>query len=67
MRLEGKKGNVWEKVEPEGYGRPVDLSNYMLRHRFETIKKHMSYLFADERKKGSDPWWQLVGGIDGFN
>ena len=27
----------------------------------------MSYLFADKRKKGSDPWWQLVGGIDGFN
>ena len=39
----------------------------MKQSRFNFIKSHMAYVFADEGLKGHDEWWQVMGGIDCFN
>ena len=68
-RLYGRKGNIWDGKEnpPIGILPHVDYSCHMKKSRFNFIKTHMAYVFADEGLKGHDEWWQVVGGIDGFN
>ena len=45
----------------------MDLSRHMKEHRFIDIKRFIPFLFADESKKATDPWWQFSGGIEGYN
>ena len=68
--LEGKKGcELWqsEDQETEGYQTQVDISRYMTLHRHRQIRKYFHHLFSDPKKKATDPWWQVSGGIEEFN
>ena len=67
-RLEGRRGGkLWDRSEPDGYGSKVDLSRHMKEHRFLDIKRFVPFLFVDESKKGTDPWWQFSGGVESYN
>ena len=67
-RLDGRKGGrLWDRMEPEGYGAKVDLSRYMKEHRFVDIKRFVPFLFADESKKDTDPWWKFCSAVDKYN
>ena len=66
--IEGRDGTLWDKEEPEGYGKKVNMSDHMKEYRFKKIRSYMGYLFADENKKNEgDPWWPFSAGIDTFN
>ena len=39
----------------------------MSKGRFEAIKKYIPYVFAKWDDKDTDPWWQVTGGVEGFN
>jgi hypothetical protein len=45
----------------------VDYSKYMVKKRFNEICSYIPFLFADNSKKGEDPWPQIMMEIDGFN
>jgi hypothetical protein len=66
-RIEGRKGNMWDRTEPEGYGVKVDMGNYMVEHRFKAIREFIPFLFADESRKENDPWWQFSKAVDDYN
>jgi Transposase IS4 len=66
-RIEGRKGDVWDKHEPEGYGTKVDMSYLMTRNRFREIRKWIPFLFADDKNKETDDWWQFSGAINLYN
>ena len=44
-----------------------DFRQYMSRTRFEDIRKHIPATIAKKEAHGSDPWWQLRGGVERFN
>ena len=68
-RLEGRVGTLWDTdtKSPDGILRNVNYSKHMSRTRFNEIRHYMAFLFADKSQKGKDDWWQVLGGIDGFN
>ena len=66
-RIWGRTGNVWDKEEPEGYEPTIDCTNDMTKGRFDDIKKYIAYIFANWDAETMDPWWQVAGGVDGFN
>jgi len=68
-RLEGRVGTLWDTDtrSPDGILRNVNYSKHMSRTRFNEIRHYMAFLFADKSQKGKDDWWQVLGGIDGFN
>lgn len=66
-RLEGRKGNVWDKNEPEGYGKKVDMRKYMVQDRHRAIRNWMAYLWADASQEGTDEWWPVRQGITLYN
>ena len=67
-RIEGRKGEkLWDRLEPEGYGRKIDMSPYIKQHCFKEIKKYIPYLFSKEEDKQHDPWWQFASAIDAYN
>ena len=63
----GRKGNMWDRDEPEGCTKKVDLSEFMLEYRHGQIKRYIPYLWADNQRKGNDPWWQFSKAVDKFN
>ena len=68
--LEGKKGSeLWHGNEDqgEGYRSQIDISRFMTSYRHAQIRKYFPYLFANEDKMATDPWWQVSEGIDQFN
>lgn len=68
--LEGKKGSdLWQgsEAEGEGYRSQIDVSRHMTNYRHRQIRKYFPYLFANEDKKQTDPWWQVSQGIEDFN
>ena len=67
-RLEGRKGGrLWDRLDPEGYGSKVDLSAHMKQHRFVDIKRFIPFLFANESKKETDPWWRFSSAVSMYN
>ena len=58
---------MWDRHEPEGYGKKVDMSEYMPHYRFESIQQYIPFMFADEERQGMDPWWQFSEAIEEFN
>jgi hypothetical protein len=66
-RIEGRKGDMWDKNEPERYGKKVDLSLFITRSRFTDIRQWKPFLFADEAKKEFDDWWQFSGAVKLYN
>ena len=58
---------MWDKEDPEGWDYKVDMSEYITNSRMKEMKKYMSYLFADNNRKESNPWWQFVGAVEAFN
>jgi Transposase IS4 len=54
-------------MDSEGYGKLVDMSEYMVQYRFNEIRKFIPYLFADNTREANDPWWQFSKGIDEYN
>jgi Transposase IS4 len=66
-RIEGRKGDMWEKNEPEGYAKKVDLSSFMTRSRFTDIRKWIPFLFADDAKREIDDWWQFSEAVNLYN
>ena len=67
--LEGKKGSeLWQdEKETEGYRSQIDMSRHMTLYRHKQIRRFFHYLFSNEEKKATDPWWQVSGGIEEFN
>jgi hypothetical protein len=50
--VEGCKGNLWDRHETEGGTRgKVDMSEHMPEHQFDQIRKHMPFLWENNRKK----------------
>ena len=45
----------------------TDYTKYMGHRRFKDVRTYMCFCFADTNKEGTDVWWQIIGGIDGFN
>ena len=45
----------------------VGVSLYMKEHCFLDIKQFVPFLFADESKKDSDPWWQFCCTVESYN
>ena len=39
----------------------------MTRTRFNEIRQYMAFIFADKSLEGKDDWWQIMGGVNGFN
>jgi hypothetical protein len=68
-RLEGRTGTLWDTnhSRPAGILRAVDYSKYMSRTRFTEIRQYMAFIFADRTLEGIDDWWQIMGGVNGFN
>ena len=44
-----------------------DFRQYMSRTRFDDIRKHIPATIANIEAHGSDPCWQLRGGVERFN
>ena len=66
-RLEGRKGGkLWDRVDPDGYGNRVDLSHFIKKFRFMEIKRYIPFIFANESKWTSDPWWQFIDGVNEY-
>ena len=69
-RLEGKPGQtLWtqSKQKTEGYANSkVNMSAYMTLHRFNDLKLHLPYMWADEGLKGTDDWWKIVRVFDWY-
>ena len=53
--------------EPDSIRRSVNYTSHMTRTRFNKIRHYMAFIFADKTREGKDDWWQVLGGIDGFN
>ena len=68
-RLEGRVGTLWDtpSKETDGIRRSVNYTSHMTRTRFNEIRHYMAFVFADKTREGKDDWWQVLGGIDGFN
>lgn len=66
-RVHGRKGNLWDRYEPEGCDKTVDYSSDMVETRFKEIRKYIPFLWADNTKKNTDPWWQFSTAVDEFN
>jgi hypothetical protein len=45
----------------------VDLSYLMPKYRFEDIKAVFQFGFEKESLWNDDPWWQILGLVEGFN
>jgi len=62
-RIEGiPGGNLWKNSgRTEGYRNVVNLDKgVMMEYRFRQIKTYVSFLWADESLKDTDPWWQII-------
>ena len=69
-RLEGRTGTLWDtdrNRETTGILKKVDYTPYMNRGRFTEIRQYMKFVFADKSLSGTDDWWQIMAGINGFN
>ena len=74
-RVEGSNVHLWTdpenfNYEDEGYvkkGLNLGAKVKMTKSRFDEIKKAFWILFADETLEGSDDWWRVMAGINGFN
>jgi Transposase IS4 len=66
-RIEGRKGEVWDRTAPEGYGNIVNMGEVMTENRFKQLRIYFAYLFSDEKNKLNDPWWQIRKGINEYN
>ena len=68
-RLEGRMGTLWDtpNKETDGIRRSVNYTSHMTRTRFNEIRHYVAFVFADKTREGKDEWWQVLGGIDGFN
>ena len=69
-RLEGRTGTLWDTDrfrETTGILKKVDYTPYMTRTRFNEIRQYMAFVFADKSLSGKDDWWQIMGGLNGFN
>jgi Transposase IS4 len=66
-RIEGRKGEVWDRTEPEGYGKKVNVSEIMTENRFKQLRVYFAYHFAEPKSESMDPWWQLRNGINEYN
>ena len=66
-RIMGRKGDLWDKIEPEGEEPRIDYSKHMTAMYHRDIRSFVPYLFADPTKKRTDPWWQISKLIDGYN
>ena len=68
--LEGKKGSslwVGSPDDGEGYKSQIDVSEFMKEYRNRQIRDYFELFFADHLKKGTDAWWRVLAGIEGFN
>ena len=50
-----------------GIKQSTNYSEYMTQRRFKDIRTYMSFVFAVSKLQESDVWWQVMGGINGFN
>ena len=70
-RIYGRKGDLWDNTseQPEGWTNIVDVSDIMSKERFSQIRWYIPYLFTcpGAKSKGDDLWWQIRGGVNGFN
>ena len=63
----GQKGDLWDKIEPEGEEPRINYSKYMCEMYHCDIRSFIPYLFADPIKKQTgDHWWQIAKLIDGY-
>ena len=68
--MEGKKGkDLWmgNCDDGEGYRSQIDVSRFMTKHRHSQLRKYFSYLYANEAKRTTDPWWMATDAISAFN
>ena len=69
--IEGVQGGeLWKnKGRTEGYRQLPNLDDdIMKQYRFKEIKKHVSFMWADDfSKTNGDPWWQVIGLTEKFN
>ena len=65
--VEKAKGKIWEKNSGEGQKEAINMSKFMSQSRFKMIRSHVPFMCADESRKNTDPWWQIVGLIEAFN
>ena len=66
-QLFGWKGNMWDREVSEGVREKVNFDKHMLEYRFKDIKKYMPYLWTNNQRKNSDPWWQFSKCVEEFN
>jgi hypothetical protein len=66
-RIEGRKGEVWDRTEPEGYGQTVSVSEIMRENWFKQLRVYFAYLFAEPKSESTNPWWQFGNGINEYN
>ena len=67
-RTFGRDGEIWDSTtRHEGEVPICDYTKDMTRARFKAIRSVMPWLFADMDKEGTDPWFQITKGIEGFN
>ena len=66
-RIYGRVGDIWDRETPEGIDIQIDASKWMTKGRFDDIRKYISFIFANWDSQTTDPWWQVAGGVEGFN
>lgn len=72
--VHGKGGSkLWEKDNAQAQrgiysvAHTINLSTHMSESRFNKIKKHFPDCFADKQRKDTDPWYQIIAGVEAFN
>ena len=61
--------NLWKekRTRVHYFNSAPDFGKWMSHTRFTKIRKHFSKCFCDTGKKHTDPWWNIIGGVEQFN
>ena len=66
-RVHGRKGELWDRKDPEGIRQRVDYSHILKEYRFDELKKFVPFMWARPELQDSDPWWQYSLAVKEFN
>ena len=45
----------------------AEFYKWMSKFRFKEFRMFLPSIYEDESKKGTDPWWKFIGGVEQFN
>ena len=65
--LYGVGGSQLWKKNTIGLVQAPNMGRWMKEYRFKEIKSLVRYMYRDEDRRESDPWWEFVQAVEDFN